>query len=389
MDASPVQQRKPQSSGAAVSIEPVQSKKQLGQFIDFPHDLYKDDPNYVPELFIAQRDLLTPGKHPFHEHSTLQLFLAWRDNKIVGRIAAIHNKNHNEFNNVNDGFFGFFESINDRTVSDALLQTAEKWLKERKLQTMIGPVNFSTNEPCALLVEGFDTPPVAMMTYNPPYYIDLLTAYGLGKKVDTYAFQIKSENVNEKPYRMMQLLKERLAQRNITIRKINMKDFKAEAERVRAVYNAAWDKNMGFVPMTDKEFDYMANDLKMVVDPDFVLMAEHEGKVIGITICIPDINQILINVKRGRLLPTGIFKLLLGKSKIKVLRIAVLGVLQEYRKLGIEGVFYGTIMEKGREKGYKWAEASWVLEHNDQMNKPIEQINGQRYKTYRIYEKAI
>ncbi|KAA2242004.1 hypothetical protein F0L74_16405 [Chitinophaga agrisoli] len=388
MDASPVQQRK-QQSGAAVSIEPVQSKKQLGQFIDFPHDLYKDDPNYVPELFIAQRDLLTPGKHPFHDHSTLQLFLAWRDNKIVGRIAAIHNKNHNVFNNANDGFFGFFESINDQSVADALFQTAEKWLKEKGLQTMIGPVNFSTNEPCALLVDGFDMPPVAMMTYNPRYYIDLLGAWGLQKKVDTYAFRIKDENVNDKPQRMVQLLKERLAQRNITIRKINMKDFKAEAERVRGVYNAAWDKNMGFVPMNDKEFDYMANDLKLVVDPDFVLLAEHEGKVIGITICIPDVNQILINVKRGRLFPTGLLKLLLGKSKIKVLRIAVLGVLEEYRKLGIEGVFYGMIMEKGREKGYRWAEASWILEHNDMMNKPIEHMNGERYKTYRIYEKAI
>jgi hypothetical protein len=367
----------------------VQTGKQLAQFIDFPHDLYKDDPLYVPELHIAQRDLLTPGKHPFHKHSTLQLFLAWRDNRIVGRIAAILNNNHNEFNKTNDGFFGFFDSINDAGVAAALFQAAESWLKEKGTQTMIGPVNFSTNETCGLLVNGFDSPPVAMMPYNKPYYEDLIAQQGLQKKVDLYAYKITDEAVNDKALKLMNLLKQRLTQRGITIRNINMKDFKQEAERIRAVYNAAWDKNMGFVPMTREEFDYTAKDLKMIADPDFIQLAELNGKLIGISICIPDINQILIKIKRGRLFPTGLIKLLTGRKKINVLRVMVLGVLEEYRKLGIEACFYGSIMEKGFEKGMKWAEASWVLEGNEMMNRAVEHINGKVYKTYRIYEKAI
>jgi GNAT superfamily N-acetyltransferase len=390
MEATPVQQRKPLTPSEMVEIKPVQSRKELGKFIDFPHDLYKDDPCYVPELFIAQRDLLTPGKHPFHNHSSLQLFLAWRNGKIVGRIAAIENNSHNEFNQAQDGFFGFFDSINDQAVADALFSTAEAWLKQKGATTMIGPVNFSTNETCALLVEGFDTPPMAMMTYNKPYYLDLIMQAGFAKKVDTFAHKIVSETVNEKPRKMLELLRKRLEQRNITIRKINMKKFREDADKIREVYNAAWDKNLGFVPMTREEFDYSAKDLKMIVDPDFVLLAEHEGKVIGITICIPDINQILINVKRGRLFPTGIFKLLFGRKKINALRIMVLGVLEEYRKLGIEAVFYGTIMENGLKKGMKWGEASWVLETNEMMNKGIENsVNGKVYKKYRIFEKAI
>ncbi|HEY1163530.1 MAG TPA: hypothetical protein VGE90_00150 [Chitinophaga sp.] len=390
MEATPVQQRKPLTPDEMVEVKPVQSGKELGQFIDFPHDLYKDDPCYVPELFIAQRDLLTPGKHPFHKHSTLQLFLAWRKGKIVGRIAAIQNNSHNSFNKTQDGFFGFFDSINDQVVADALFSTAEAWLKQKNAKTMIGPVNFSTNETCALLVEGFDTPPMAMMTYNKPYYLDLITQAGFVKKVDTFAHKITSDTVSDKPRKMMELLRKRLEQRNITIRKINMKKFKEDADKIREVYNAAWDKNLGFVPMNNEEFDYTAKDLKMIVDPDFVLLAEHEGKVIGITICIPDINQILINVKRGRLLPTGIFKLLFGKKKINALRIMVLGVLEEYRKLGIEAVFYGTVMENGLKKGIKWGEASWVLETNEMMNKGIENsVNGKVYKKYRIFEKAI
>jgi GNAT superfamily N-acetyltransferase len=389
MEATPVQ-RKPLTPEEMVEIKPVQSRKELGQFIDFPHDLYKDDPCYVPELFIAQRDLLTPGKHPFHDHNTIQLFLAWRNGKIVGRIAAIQNNSHNEFNNAQDGFFGFFDSINDHAVAGALFRTVEEWLKQKGAKTIIGPVNFSTNETCGLLIEGFDTPPVAMMPYNKPYYIDLIAHAGLEKKVDLFAHKIVAETVSDKPRKMMELLRKRLEQRNITIRRINMKKFKEDADKIREVYNAAWDKNLGFVPMTREEFDYTAKDLKMIVDPDFILLAEHEGKVIGITICIPDINQVLIKVKRGRLLPTGIFKLLFGRKKIKSLRIIILGVLEDYRKLGIEAVFYGTVMEKGLKKGMTWGEAGWVLETNEMMNKGIENsINGRVYKKYRIYEKAI
>jgi GNAT superfamily N-acetyltransferase len=368
-------------------IVPVSTKKELAKFIDFPHDLYKDDPNYVPELFIAQRDLLTT--HPFHKHSSLQTFLAYDDDKIVGRIAAIFNTNHNQFNNVNEGFFGFFDCINDQEVASLLFDTATKWLKEKKASKIVGPVNPSTNETCGLLVKGFDSSPMVMMTYNPPYYVDLLEKAGFTKQVDLLAWSWDKYSYNDKSVQLLDKLQDRLKRSDITIRKVNLKKFNEEAAALREVYNTAWDKNMGFFPMTNEEFDYTAKDLKMILDPDFCLLAEQHGKIVGFGVAIPDINQILKKIKRGRLLPTGIFKLLLGKSKIKGIRIMLLGVIDGYRKMGIEAVLYGNIIKEYRRKGLEYAEASWTLEHNDMVNRAIEAIGGNQYKTYRIYEKNL
>ncbi len=368
-------------------IIPVNTKKELAKFIDFPHDLYKDDPNYVPELFIAQRDLLTT--HPFHTHSSLQTFLAYDGDKIVGRIAAIFNTNHNKFNNSNDGFFGFFDCINDQQVADLLFAEATKWLIQKKASKIVGPVNPSTNETCGLLVKGFDSSPMVMMTYNPPYYIDLLEKAGFTKQVDLLAWSWDKYSYNDKSVQLLDKLQERLKRSDVTIRKVNLKKFKEEAAALREVYNTAWDKNMGFFPMTNEEFDYTAKDLKMILDPDFCLLAEQHGKIVGFGVAIPDINQILKKIKRGRLLPTGIFKLLLGKSKIKGIRIMLLGVIDGYRKMGIEAVLYGNIIKEYRRKGLEYAEASWTLEHNDMVNRAIEAIGGNQYKTYRIYEKNI
>ena len=370
-------------------IVTVYTRKQLKAFIDFPHDLYKGDSNYVPELFIAQRDILTPGKHPFHEHSKVQLFLYYKDNVISGRIAAILNNNHNRFNNTTDGFFGFFECINDGQVALALFNSAEQWLREQAATTIIGPVNPTTNDPCGLLIDGFDKPPLAMMTYNKSYYTSLMEAMSLKKKVDLLAYDIIRKEVDARPLLLQERLLSRLRQKNITIRPVSKKDLAHEAKNVREVYNAAWDKNMGFVPMTDAEFSYLAKDLKMVLDEQFCLIAEHNGKQIGFALAIPDINQILIKVRRGRLLPTGIFKLLFNMKKIDRIRVLALGVNKEYRKLGIEACFYAAIIKQAGARQMKGAEASWILEHNEMMNKGIENINGKVYKRYRIYEKPL
>jgi hypothetical protein len=366
------------------------SGKALKQFIDFPHDLYKHDPYYVPELFMAQKDLLNTAKHPFYIHGKIQLFLAYQNEKIVGRIAAIINGNHNVFNKVNEGFFGFFDAINDVEVSRALFKAAETWLREQKVDCMIGPVNPSTNEPCGLLVEGFDSSPMVLMTYNAPYYMDLYLDYGLGKMVDLWAYALYAEDLGDKPVRLYDALINRLNAKGITIRSFDLKhNFKKELENFGKVYNAAWDRNMGFVPMTKEEFDFMGKDLKMVADTDFCLAAEHNGEVIGIALCLPDINQVLKKIKRGRLFPTGIFTFLTGRKKINALRIVALGVLEPYRKMGIEACFYAGIMKKGLAKGYKLGEASWMLEHNDLMNRAIEHMHGVRYKNYRLYKKEL
>ena len=371
-----------------IKIVTVSSKKELASFIDFPHDLYKDDPNYVPELFIAQRDLLTI--HPFHKHNTLQTFLAYDGDQIVGRIAAILNNTHNNYNKANDGFFGFFDCINSTEVSTTLFNTATTWLKEKGIAgRFIGPVNFSTNEPCGLLIEGFDSPPFLMQTYNAPYYANLIDGFGFVKNADLIAWHWDDKSYDDKSVRLLTALQERLKRNNIVIRKVNMKNFKEEADKLRDVYNSAWDHNEGFVPLTNDEYDYLAKDLKLILDPDFALVAEQEGKIVAFGLALPNYNEIFQKIKRGRLLPTGIFKILFGRKKIQSLRIYALGVIDGYRKMGIEACLYGTIIQEYKRKGMKQAEAGWTLEHNDMVNRAIEAINGNPYKKYRLYEKAI
>lgn len=373
-----------------IQVIPVETKKQKRLYIDFPHTLYAENPYYVPELYLAQYDLLTPGKHPFYKHSSTQLFLAYKDQKLVGRIAAIWNVNHNAFNQVQEGQWGFFDSINDQEVANALFQAAKDWVKAKGGTNIIGPINLTTNDTCGLLIEGFDSPPVAMMPYNYAYYPDLVSNAGFQTKVDLRAYLVMENKASKRSVLLLEKLEERLNRSGIKIRQMNLKDFKNETEKIREIYNKAWDKNLGFVPFTEDEFNYAAKEMKMIVDPRYALLAEKDGKVIGFALGIPDINQILIKIKRGRLLPTGIFKLLFGLKKVNLIRVLMLGVLDEYRKLGIEACLYGRIIKNSGD-GFtvKGAECSWMLDTNYMMNHAIEQINGELYKRYRLYEQAL
>lgn len=372
-----------------MDIIEVKSGRDKKRFIDFPHDLYAGDPNYVPEIYIGQKELLDEKKNPFFQHSTAQLYLALRDGKIVGRIAAIRNNEYNRFANANAGYFGFFETIEDYEVARLLLDTALAWVKKEGLDTVMGPTNFTTNDVAGLLVEGFDRPPVVMMAYNKKYYIDFLERYGFIKQMDMLAYHVTEEQANMKSVRLAGMIEQRLEKKGITVRKVNMKHFRDEILKVREVYKKAWDKNWGFVPPTDAEFDKLAAEMKLIMDPDFALVAEHEGKVVAFALAVPDVNTIIRTIKKGRLFPTGIFKLLFQKKKIKRLRIILLGVLEDYRRMGIEGVFYARIISKGLGKGYNEAEASWILDNNEMMKKGVEGVNMKPYKRYRIYEKKI
>lgn len=374
-----------------VKVLPVRaSGKTLKAFIDYPHTLYKGDPYYVPELFIAQKDILSADKNPFYRHAEMQLFLAYKEGVVVGRIAAILNRNHNRFNDNREGFFGFFDCENDPAVASALLDAAAEWLAQKGADAIVGPVNPSTNDACGLLVEGFDSRPMIMMPYNDRYYMGLLEQWGLRKQVDLLAHALYAGEVGDKPLRLAQALSQRLENKGIVIRKIDFKgNFAGELAKFAKVYNEAWDKNLGFVPLTPEELEHMGKSLKTIADEDFCLVAEHHGEAIGICLCIPDINQIFAKIPRGRLFPLGLWKLLTQRKKINALRIMALGVLEPYRKLGIEACFYAAVMKRGLERGFQMAEASWILEHNDMMNKGIEHMNGKVYKRYRIYEKTL
>ena len=374
----------------SIQIEQVVGRKALAQFIDFPHDLFAGDPNYVPELFMAQEALLNPEKSPFFQHSTAEYFLARAENgKIVGRIAAIHNKAYNDFAGENAGFFGFFDVIDDYSVAKALLDTAANWLKHKGLDRVIGPTNLSTNETCGVLIENFEEPPFVMTTYNYPYYAEFLERYGFVKNTDLLSYEFFPENLTPRLKELSASLEKRLAQNGITIRTINMKDFDAEVDKFLPIYNASWDQNMGFVPMTEAEVRQMGKDLRMAIDPDFVYFAEKDGKTIGIALSLPNLNEVFIKMPRGRLFPTGIFKFLFGRKSIKSLRIIALGILPEYRRMGLDVCFYTKSYQTALDKGIQRAEASWILEGNDMMNRALLQIKGKVYRKHRLYEKTI
>ena len=371
------------------NIIEVKTKRDKKRFIDFPHDLYSADPNYVPEIYIGQKELLSEKKNPFFRHSKVQLYLAIQDDKIVGRIAAIRNNEYNRFANANVGYFGLFDVIDDYEVARELLDTVDAWVKNEKLDAIMGPANFSTNDTAGLLVDGFDSPPVVMMTYNKPYYVTFIERYGFTKQMDLLAYHVTQDSVNRKSVRIANLLAERLSKKGIEVRNVDMKNFKKEVNTIREIYKSAWDKNWGFVPPPYAEFNHLTEGMKMVIDPDFALIAEHHGKAVAFALAVPDINVIARTMKKGRLLPTGIFKLLFQRKKIKRLRIILLGVVEGYRKMGIEGIFYARIITRGAEKGFYEAEASWVLDNNEMMKKGVEGVNMVPYKRYRIYEKKL
>lgn len=373
----------------SLRITEVLSKKDVKKYIDFPHDLYKDDAYYVPELFMAQKEMFDKKKYPFYEYGSARSFLAYRDNKIVGRISAIANHRYNEYHKSNIGFFGFFDCINDQSVANALFDEAISALAEFKFDGIMGPTNFTTNETAGLLVDGFEDAPKVMMTYNAPYYHDLVSNYGFVKEMDLLAYTIPTKTVSERHVKFCDALEERLKRKGITIRNINLKNFKSEVTKVKRIYNSAWENNWGFVPFTDAEFKHLADGLKMLVNPKFAFIAEHDGKAIGFAISLPNINEITKGFKKGRLLPFNIFKLLLGKNKTKEVRTVALGVQEDYRKKGIDAVFYAKSIIAAKELKLKAGEASWILENNPEMNNALENMGGKVYKTYRLFKKSL
>jgi hypothetical protein len=373
-----------------IKIGKVENEQDRMKFIKLPWDLYKGDPYWVPPLIFDVRKNLDPKKNPFFKHAEVQLFLAEKDGKLVGRIAAIKNDNHNNFHKDKAGFFGFFDTIDDEEVSDQLLDTACQWVKDKGFDEILGPVNPSTNDECGLLVDGFNSSPVFLMTYNPPHYQAKIENFGFSKANDLFAYYIPAEVINDRKMmakleRMSELIKKRS---DVKTYKINMKELNSEVRKIENIYNSAWENNWGFVPITTEEFDYMAESLKMVVDPDLVMFAEVAGDPAGFTLSLPDFNQVLKKMN-GRLLPFGFLKILTGKKKIDFLRVIIMGVKPEYQKKAIDSVFYLETIKAGNRNGYTGAEISWVLEDNMPMRMTAEKLGARIYKTYRIYRKSL
>jgi GNAT superfamily N-acetyltransferase len=366
-----------------LQVRPISSKQDLIAFIRFLWKIYRNDRAWVPPLMMDRKKLMDRKNNPFYKHADTEFFLAERDGEVVGRIGAIVNYNHNKEHNENIGFFGFFECINDQSVANALFDKAKEYLISHGVNAIRGPVSPSINDEVGLLVEGFDLSPAIMMTYNPPYYSELVEEYGFHKVKDLYAYDLSQNEIySEKFNRAAELVKRR---NSLTFRSLRMKEFNKEVERVKKVYNGAWVYNWSAVPMTSEEFDALAADLKPVVVPDLVIIAEKEGEPIGFALSLPDFNMALKYNKSGMLL-TGLYHMFTKKKLIDRVRIIVLGVLPEYKKTGAASVLFYETAIRARNLGYQYGEASWVLEDNVMMNRAAETMNGKIYKKYRLYE---
>lgn len=365
------------------SLCEVKNKKELKAFVDLPWTIYKSDPHWVAPLKMAVNDLLNP-KHPFWENAEKKLLLVYKDQKAVGRLAVIVNHSFNQFHQSKEGHFGLFESIDDPQVAKMLFDEASDYLKKQGMKSMVGPYNPSTNYECGLLVEGPQDPAQIMMTYNPPYYEKLMLGEGLAKAKDLLAYQLPTSI--DMPEKIVRLSKRVEEKKGVTFRPISKKHWQRDVELLFEIYNDAWEKNWGFVPMTKKEFFHSAKDLKAVVVEDLVLFVEVDGKAQGLIIALPDFNQVLKNVPSGKLFPLGLFKILTGKKHINRARILTMGLKQKFRRSGLETVLYVKIQEMMQKLGLQEAEMSWILEDNYNMNRPLQLMGAKAYKRYRLYQ---
>ncbi len=364
----------------------VYGGREMKDFIELPFILYKDDPKWVPPLRFDVKGTLNPKKNPFFEHAEASLFVARDGGRPVGRIAAIIDHNYNKYHDKKVGWFGYFECVDDPDVARSLFRPACGWLRERGMTEVMGPASPTLNDEAGMLIEGYDKSPYIMMAYNPPYYHELVTGEGFTKVKDLYAWHLDAAvDPDPRVVKVVERVKERY---RLTVRPVDMKDFRAELGRIKEIYNAAWERNWDFASMTEAEVDFMAEKLKPIVIPELIQFLEIDGRPVGVSIVVPDLNRVLKKMK-GRLLPFGWLKFLLYKGRVKEMRLFALGILPQYRGKGFDAVLNYAALMKGREIGVTGGELSWTLEDNIPVNKGIASMGAVLYKKYRVYSKPL
>jgi hypothetical protein len=366
-------------------IVKVSNKDQIKQFVKFPWKVYSKSSKWVPPLICDVKWIISENKNPFWLHARTQLFLAYDgNNNVIGRIAAIIDYNYMSFQDDKCGFFGFFECINDVQTAKSLFCSAQEWLNEQGIKKMIGPMNPSTNDECGFLLEGFDIPPSFMMPYSPEYYLNLAEQCGLKKVKELYAYNmdVSVDSRLKRLGRVVEMAKKKIA--GLKIRTVRKDSYEEDLKAAISIYNRAWEKNWGFVPWSDEEFASIASKLKMIIDPEMVVIASIGEESVGMLISLPDYNQVLKKLN-GKLFPFGIFKFLYYRRKIDALRLMVMGVVKEYRNKGIEAIMYEIGLKNALRIGYKYCELSWVLDDNIMTQRTAEMMNGRIYKKYAVY----
>ncbi|MDA8077905.1 MAG: hypothetical protein M0Z79_03090 [Nitrospiraceae bacterium] len=365
-------------------IEVIEATGSLDGFILFPLKLHAGDPHFVPQLTRDMRAHFS-ADNPFMRHTRVRYFVARRAGKIEGRIASFINPLHNKVHRDKTGFFGFFDAVEDTEVAGALFDRAAGHLKEEGMTLMRGPMNFSTNEECGFLLEGFDEPPMLMMPYNRPYYNRLAGDCGMEKAKDLYAYIYPvRDRLPEKVLRVAAIAEKR----GISVRPFQMKRFEEEMMIFKEVYNSAWENNWGFIPMTDEDILYAGGKLKQIIVPELTFVAEDDGRPVGFMGLVPDFNMVLAKMK-GSLNPVSIAKALYYSRRITDLRLMLLGIKKEFRNKAVDALLLREGYYAVRRGGYNRIEFSWILEDNFAVQNIIEMIGGRLYKQYRIYEKSI
>ena len=361
----------------------------VNRFLEVSYGIYHDDPHWVAPLLMDVRKVFSSA-NPLFQHAEMQLWIATREGRDVGRIAGILDQNHNRMHQDHTAFFGFFECQNDSRISRELFAAACNWARKKGARRILGPMNPTTNDECGLLVDGFDSPPQFMMTYNPRYYENLVTDGGFTKAKDLLAFHI---DVAGSPRERLERIADRTRRRNphVQFRTVSRKSLAADLGKIKEVYNEAWQKNWGFVPMNSAEIDFLAARLKPLLVDGMVWLAETASETVGFLLTIPDYNE-AIKPLRGRLWTPKVLGLLpyaLGRKLPGNCRVVTLGVKEKHRNRGIEAVMLAECLTTCLRLGFKEAEASWVLEDNLLMRRLLEPFGGKVYKTYRIYERAV
>ncbi|MBM3332559.1 hypothetical protein FJY68_12060 [candidate division WOR-3 bacterium] len=369
-----------------VRVQPVGSGADLDRFVKLPFRLYRNDPNWVPPLISDTKRTLTPGRNPFWNHAERDLFLAMRDGTVVGRIAAIVDRNHNDYHRSKLAFFGHFEAEDDQEVAGALFAAVDDFARARGLTDVYGPANPSLNDEVAMLIEPFDSPPMVKSSYNPAYYPRLVEAAGFTKVKDFYAFSMETDQpIPEKYERIVKALR---ARPEIEIRHPDLKNFKPALDLVKQVYNDAWSKNWDFSPMSDEEMEDLARQLKPLLVPDFISMVMYNGEIAAMSIGLPDYNQVLKKMN-GRLFPFGWLTFLTGRRHINQGRLWTLGVMHKFRHQGFDALLYYDSLLAARKHGYKRGELSMILEDNLPIIRPITNLGARICKTYRVFQRPV
>jgi hypothetical protein len=373
-------------------IAPVMDGRALDAFITLPSRLYRDHPGFVQPLLFERRQALTPGKNPYFGHAEAQLFLAYRGDEPVGRVSAQIDRLHLERYRDATGHFGFIDALDDPALFCALLDTVERWLKDRGMKRVLGPFNFSTNEEIGLLIEGFDAPPMMMMPYSPPYAGGHVEAAGYGKAKDLIAYDY--DVMNAPPITHAGILARAGDGAAITVRKVDMRNFERDLGIILDIFNDAWADNWGYVPMTAAEIAHAAASMKPLVEPELVVIASVDGEPASMIVCLPNVYEAITGLD-GRLLPFGWAKLLwrLKVRKLKSSRVLLFGLRRKFQRSSLGSALIFQVLDAlrlgGRKIGMDRAELSWILEDNLVMRKIIEKVGGRGYKTYRVYEKML